>query len=290
MFVLAETDSGNAYRQRVVRDRLRAFMRDARHHQNVGPAFTPFIADGSARVVIEEWFQGRDERVTRSVFSTPLLPTPETRALINYLDSTAAAHTDSLVRLRVTGPVPAGLPLLSALVESQVRSLVLVLIIVAAAFGVATSSLGTGGLLFLPNLLAPLAVGGAMGYLGISLDFTTVVIFSMVLGVAVDDTLQLAWAGAPCTGVRETFAAHRAVYRVAKAISLTSLGAVVGFGSLLLSSFPVTGRLGGLMALGLAVAWLADITLTPLLLAGRGVGRIRHAGGGSEDEDRPAVR
>ncbi|HDH03806.1 MAG TPA: hypothetical protein ENH15_06130 [Actinobacteria bacterium] len=97
-------------------------------------------------------------------------------------------------------------------------------------------------------------------------------IFSMVLGIAVDDTLQLVWAGAP-EGSFGIFAGPVAVRHVAQPITLTSLAAAVGFGSLALSPFPVTQRLGLLMAVSLSVAWLADVTVTPLLLSGRRLGR-----------------
>ena len=106
-----------------------------------------------------------------------------------------------------------------------------------------------------------------MGYGGIALDFTTVVIISLVLGISVDDTLQLAWAGAPRAPGDVRFRPAHAVRCIGAPVSVTSLAAVVGFGSLALSSFPATARLGMLSGLALVVAWLADVTLAPLLLA-----------------------
>ncbi|MEE8116936.1 MAG: MMPL family transporter, partial [Gemmatimonadales bacterium] len=270
MFVLARVDSGNAYRREDVRARLRKLMAAAGEDARVGPAFTPFVAQGPSRELLEQWFQGADERYTRAVFSVPLMETTDTRDLLARLDSLAAAHSDSEITLQVTGSLAAGLPLLHALVLSQIRSLAVVLVVVGAAFVLAVRSAWTGVLLFLPNLLAPLAVGATMGFAGIALDFMMVVVFSMVLGIAVDDTLQLVLAGAPVTG-RGTFSPVRAVRRVATPVTITSLASVIGFGSLALSAFPVTGRLGLLMAVGLAVAWLADLSVTPLLLGGRRV-------------------
>jgi len=272
MFVLAGVDTGSAYHQRAVRDRLQAFVDDAKNHPHVGSAFVPFLVTGKTGAFLQEWFEGQDERFTRGVFSIPLLTTQDTRELMRFLDSLALHHSNAQIRLQVTGAMKAGLPFLQALVKSQIQSLGLVLLAVLAAFTVATRSLTIGSFLFLPNLLAPAAVGAVMGYLRIPLDFTTVVIFSMVLGIAVDDTLQLVWAGAP-EGSSGTFAGPVAVRHVVKPITLTSLAAAVGFVSLALSPFPVTQRLGLLMAVGLVVAWLADVTVTPLLLSGRRLGR-----------------
>ncbi|MCZ6915362.1 MAG: MMPL family transporter [Gemmatimonadetes bacterium] len=274
MFVLARVDSGNAYRRRDVRVRLREFMGAAGEDLRVGSAFTPFVAPGRSREFLEQWFQGADARYTRAVFSVPLMETTDTRDLLARLDSLAVAHSDGDITLQVTGPLAAGLPLLHSLVQSQIRSLAVVLVVVGVAFAVAVRSTWIGALLFFPNLLAPLAVGATMGFAGIGLDFMMVVVFSMVLGIAVDDTLQLVMAGVPVSG-RGTFSAVRAVRRVATPVTLTSLASVIGFGSLALSPFPVTGRLGILMAVGLAVAWLADLSVTPLLLAGRRVGARR---------------
>jgi predicted RND superfamily exporter protein len=268
MYVIAEAED-DTYRNPLVEARLRGYAAAVREAGGVGPVFTPSTASWPIGRGIESWFQGSDSSYTRAVFSVPLLSTAESRRLIAHLDSLAFAHSDSAVQLQVTGPLPAGLPLLQSLVESQVKSLVVLLAVVAVAFVVVTRSWRRGLLLFIPNLVAPLAVAAAMGYGGIALDFTTVVIISLVLGVSVDDTLQLAWAGAARAPGDLRFRAARAVRRIGAPVSVTSLAALVGFGSLALSSFPATARLGTLTGLAVIVAWLADITLAPLLLAGR---------------------
>lgn len=260
IYVLAEASAGDAYGNPDVRRRVRAFVREAQADPRVGPAFTPFTAEGRAAETLEDWFRGREARYTRAVLSVPLLPTATLRDLLQSLDSLAAAQSDPTLRLRITGPLPAGLPLLESLVESQAQSLLGVLLAVAVAVLVAARPWRRGLLLLAPNLLPPLAVAAAMGYLGIPIDFGTVVVISMVIGIAVDDTLQIAWASSSSSP------AH-AVRRVAAPITVTSLAAVAGFASFFFSPFPVTQRLGLLTALGIGVAWIADFTLTPLLLA-----------------------
>ena len=62
-------------------------------------------------------------------------------------------------------------------------------------------------------------------------------------------------------------------------MTLTTAAAAAGFLAMLVSPFPVTGRFGMLMAVGLVIAWFADVTLTPLLLHGRRLSeRMRGAG------------
>ena len=260
LFVLARSDTGTAFRQAPVRERLSEFLADAHRDAQIGPGFGPFVAAGRVSTLLEQWFEGRDPRYTRAVINIPLLDTPSARRLLRSLDSLAVAHSDGAIQLQVTGPLAAGLPLLQLLVDSQMWSLALTIAIVAAALVVVVRSWRLGLLLLVPNLLPLAAVAGAMGYLDIPLDFATVVVFSMVVGIAVDDTLQIAAAASAA-------AAPSAMLRVLRPVSLTSAIAVAGFAALLSSPFPVTERMGGLMALGLTIAWIADVTLTPLLIA-----------------------
>jgi predicted RND superfamily exporter protein len=103
--------------------------------------------------------------------------------------------------------------------------------------------------------------------MGVALDFTTITILSMLLGVAADNTIHLRWA------VRREPSRPRhdpvpwAVRRVATPATLTAATTVAGFGILVLSPFPASQRVGLFMAIGLAVAWLADMTLAPVLVS-----------------------
>ncbi len=272
LYILAAADTGSAYDQRRVRDRLAAMMDEATERVGLGAALLPVDPERRAREpLIDElsagWFEARDPRFTRAVVSLPVVETPKARAILAELDSLARRHSDREVRLEVTGVLHASLPLLSALIDTQLRSLVTLLVAVTLVLMLVARSAGGGLRLVVPSILPLIVVAGAMGHLGLVLDFTTVTVFSIVLGVAVDDTLHIA-IGARGQPGREG-SPPMAVRRTADAVTLTSLVAVVGFTVLWFSPFPATQRLGQLLGLGLAVAWLADITLTPLLLATR---------------------
>jgi len=168
--------------------------------------------------------------------------------------------------------LPAALPMQRALVASQLASLGLLLAAVAGSLVALARSGRRAAVLLVPNVAPLIAVGAAMGILGIPLDFTTVCVASLVLGVSVDDTLQITWAGRRSGGGR-AFSPSWAMRRVTAPALIGVLGPIVGAMALLGSPFAPTQRLGGLLALGLLVALLADLTLTPLLLAGRRRGR-----------------
>lgn len=272
--VLVRVDSGLAYRQSRVRERIRAFVREAASNHRLGPSFVPPNArllerDSSLAASVAAWFEGRDPRYTRAIFSMPIMTTAEVRELMRQLDLIAASYSDEAVQLQVTGLLPAAIPMQRALFESQVKSLALLLAVVSIFLITGAQKWRRGLVLLVPNLLAVTFVIGVMGYLGIPLDFTTVSVSSLVLGVAVDDTFQIAWAGTLRRSSRSSFHAPLALRRTAVPIVASSLAMALGSAGLMLSQFPPTRRLGGLLAVGLLAALLADLTLTPLLLTSR---------------------
>jgi predicted RND superfamily exporter protein len=125
-----------------------------------------------------------------------------------------------------------------------------------------------------PNVLPVGALFGAMPLLGISLKPSTVIIASMALVIADDDTLQylvryqrrflaLRAKGAP---EPHRHAALGALRECGRAMFVTSAAVAGGFLLLLLSRFEGIAHLGLLTALTLWVAGLADAFLAPVLL------------------------
>ncbi|MDX1382228.1 MAG: MMPL family transporter, partial [Thermoanaerobaculia bacterium] len=122
----------------------------------------------------------------------------------------------------------------------------------------------------LPNLLPPLLVVGLMGWLGMPLDSSTVMIGAVVLGLAVDDTLHT--FGQYRLRVRSLppAAAIEATYeRVAPAHMLTSLVLAAGLGICGFADLRPISHFGALSAAAVAGALLGDLLLLPVLLRGR---------------------
>jgi predicted RND superfamily exporter protein len=274
--VLAEADSGVAYRQERVRARLAAFLDTAAAALPIASALPPppgrLLGSGDDESTILRWFVGRDARYTRAMFAMPILPTDEARRTIGTLDAIAAAQSDAAVRLRVTGLLPASMPMQRLLLSLMVRSLLLLSVVVVVALAVVTRSVGEAFVLLIPNLLAVVAVLAVMGWAGTPIDFTTISVVSLVLGVAVDDTLQIAWAGRGVRGGR--YHPGRAMRRTSAPVLLGAFAMIAGAATLTVSPFGPTARLGALLAVGLLVGLAADLTLTPLLLAGWSVRRL----------------
>lgn len=191
----------------------------------------------------------------------------------------------------VTGRYPLVLAAQRTLYRALLTSLALTFACVAATFALLLGSLRLTVFALLPNLLPPLAALGAMGWLGVPVDSTTVVVAAVVLGLAVDDTLHFLAGlrssgggalamGQPSHDGRGCLAAAISLERTAFAHVLTSVLLVAGFAVCSLSVFVPVARFGALTALALAVALAADLTLTPALFAEVGGGAKPGAGGG----------
>ncbi len=157
-----------------------------------------------------------------------------------------------------------GMALLRNLLVSLAVALALISLLMAALF----KSARLTWISLLPNLLPLVCVGGAMGWLGISLRPSTALIFPLAFGIAVDDTIHFLakyrMLRADRLGVRD---AVRETLRVTgRAIVLTSVVLMAGFLLFTFSSFGGTVSLGALTASALAAALLANLFVLPALL------------------------
>lgn len=170
-------------------------------------------------------------------------------------------------RATVTGELPLLLETHRRLLLTLGLSLTLTTLAVGAIFRFLLPSTRLALLALLPNLWPVAMVVGAMAWLGVPLDTATVMVASVVLGLAVDDTIHTLGHFrelAPAVGRREAVAGT--LERTAPAYVLTGAILAAGFGVCALSDFAPTARFGGLSALAIAFAVLGDLLLLPALL------------------------
>jgi predicted RND superfamily exporter protein len=154
------------------------------------------------------------------------------------------------------------------LVSSQVRSLGLACAVVFLVIGLGLRSWRLMLASVPPNLFPVLMMFSVMAVTGIPLDAATVMVASVALGIAADNTIHLL-AGydrqrragdGPSTAVRAT------IERVGAALIITSLTAAIGFFSLCFSAFVPIRDFGLLAGITMLVALAADLLLVPALL------------------------
>ncbi|WP_116126220.1 efflux RND transporter permease subunit [Lewinella sp. IMCC34183] len=120
----------------------------------------------------------------------------------------------------------------------------------------------------IPNLLPLLIAGAMLGYLGIELEAGVSIVFAIIFGIAVDDTIHFLskYKLARRRGLGVTEAIHLTFRETGKAIVLTSVVLFFGFLVMLFSISPPSVTIGLLISLTLASALVSDLLLIPLLL------------------------
>ena len=121
----------------------------------------------------------------------------------------------------------------------------------------------------IPNLLPLIITAGVMGFSGIPLKPSTILVFSIAFGISVDDTIHF------LAKYRQELIANKwkiktAVYtalrETAFSMFYTSIVLFFGFAVFLSSNFGGTVALGGLVSVTLLFAMLANLILLPSLL------------------------
>ena len=121
----------------------------------------------------------------------------------------------------------------------------------------------------IPNLLPLLMTAGLMGFLGIPLKPSTLLVFGIAFGMSVDDTLRfLAQYRMELT--RNDWKIKKSVFATfddaGTSMFYTSIILFFGFSVFMLSSFGGTVALGGLVALTLFFGMLSNLVLLPSLV------------------------
>jgi uncharacterized protein len=151
-------------------------------------------------------------------------------------------------------------------------------------------SVRLGLLALIPNLLPVLAFFAALGLSGITLNVTTSLIATIVLGVAVDDTIHFLvrydWLARTFQDAEK--GAVLALRTVARPVSSTNLALILGFLVLATSHLKHQVEFGVLASGTLAFGWLMDLFLTPALAYRFGVPAERRWGRvGASGEEAP---
>ncbi|MFP3940418.1 MAG: efflux RND transporter permease subunit, partial [Thermoanaerobaculia bacterium] len=207
-----------------------------------------------------------DGRAARITVFTPAAGHARIEPLFARIEALAREELPG-VRATVTGQFPLVLETHRRLLVTLGLSLTLTLAAVAIIFRFLLPSNRLTLLALAPNLWPVVMVVGGMGWLGVPLDTATVMVASVVLGLAVDDTIHTLGHFrelAPVLGRREAVAGT--LQRTAPAYVLTGVILSAGFGVCALSEFAPTARFGALSALAIGFAVAGDLVLLPALL------------------------
>ncbi|MEE3034666.1 MAG: MMPL family transporter [Bacteroidota bacterium] len=121
----------------------------------------------------------------------------------------------------------------------------------------------------IPNLLPLIVTAGVMGFTGIPLKPSTILVFSVAFGISVDNTIHFL-AKYRQELIENNWKINSAVYSSLREAGVsmlyTSIVLFFGFAIFMISSFGGTVALGGLVSVTLLFAMLANLILLPSLL------------------------
>ena len=208
-----------------------------------------------------------DFNVLRLKVETNNMNARETVKEINQLKSLSKELFPN-AKFNITGGMPR-LAAINHLVSiGQIKSLLIALIVISIMMSVVFGSVKLGLIGLIPNILPVLVIGGTMGLLNIPVDFLTVTIAPMILGIAVDDTIHL------FNHIKDDYkkfgnykdAVSNSIMHLSKAVIVTSVIIVLSFSVYLTSSLNMMIYLGMFVILGISTALISDLLITPLLI------------------------
>ena len=123
----------------------------------------------------------------------------------------------------------------------------------------------------IPNIIPLVITAGVMGWAGITLKPSTVLVFSVALGIAIDVTIRFLInykQELPHFNGKVTPTLEQTIRHTGISIIYTSLVLIAGFIIFCFSSFGGTTSLGWLTSLTLVVGTLTNLILLPVLILG----------------------
>jgi predicted RND superfamily exporter protein len=155
------------------------------------------------------------------------------------------------------------------LVKNLLSSLLLALFIIALIMALTFSSFKMIVVSLIPNLIPQLLTAAMMGYLGISIKPSTILIFSIALGISVDNTIHFLSRyrqQLKLNGWKIPQAVMAALYETGFSMIYSAVVLFCGFAIFILSSFGGTQALGYLVSFTLITAMLSNLFVLPSLL------------------------
>jgi hypothetical protein len=151
------------------------------------------------------------------------------------------------------------------LVVSQISSFGTAFVTVFGVIFLVFRSARFGLLAVVPNLFPVVAVLGLMGWTGISLNIATIMVASVALGIVDDDTIHFInrFRRETAAGAGVDEAIETATIFEGRASLTTAFINSSAYATVMLSSYKPTAWFGGLLALTMAVAFLAEVFVLP---------------------------
>lgn len=188
--------------------------------------------------------------------------------ILKFADDIESKAKELGLNAKVTGKAHLWQTINEPIVNSFIKSLTIAIILISILLIIGLRSVKIGLFAMIPNTLPLLFGGGMITLLGKYLDIGTVIVGSICLGIAVDDTIHFVdnFIKHINNGksVRESLAL---IYsHTAPALITTTMVLVASFGTFVFGTFVPNQNFGILVALVLSFALFSDLIFLPALL------------------------
>jgi predicted RND superfamily exporter protein len=185
--------------------------------------------------------------------------------VIDAVNEYVAANFPKNVRVIVGGGVIQETAVINLIVESQIISIVISVLIVLIIMAFSYKSLTAGIIAALPLTIAIIGNFALMSFLHITINAATALIASLSVGIGIDYTIHFIDAfKREYSGGGDYL--YRTFFGAGKAILINAVSVGASFSVLALSRFRVIAQFGGLVALSMAISAVVSLTVIPVLI------------------------
>jgi predicted RND superfamily exporter protein len=200
-----------------------------------------------------------------------------TLALIESIDAWLADNGPENWRIASTGALKLLVVNVQALIDSQLLSFLVALIVITLAIFLFVRNWALSGLSLIVNTIPVLlalgffpllAWAGLFGAQDASLNISTVMVPSLAMAIAVDDTIHFLFRYRTALRANSSvkLAVEKALNGAGFAMTVTTIAMVSGFSVLMFSEIAANQEFATMMCVALVTALLADLILLPQLI------------------------
>lgn len=170
--------------------------------------------------------------------------------------------------ISITGLFAMGMVTADYLVVNELQSFGLSVLVISLVLFLIFSSVKAGVVSLFPNLIPSFLVLGILGLFGIPLDFYTMMLAPVVVGISVDDTIHFVarYRSEVQRDNNIVRALQDTVKECGQAVVFTSLILGLGFGVMAVASTPGFANLGKFGFLSIMAGLVCELFLTPALI------------------------
>ena len=226
--------------------------------------FADRLSNSSANVLVSK--DGKKARITTKILD---LGADSIQAVCNRIDAWIVANTNpEIATFKKTG---SGIILDKNAVyarESLLEGLGIAVIIISLLMALLFKNWRMVLISLVPNVFPLIFAGGLLGFLGIELEAGVAILFAIVFGIAVDDTIHFLskFKLSKDKGLSNEEAIHITFLETGKAICLTSIILFFGFLIMLFSINPPSVTVGMMISVTLFTALFSDLLIIPVLI------------------------